>query len=53
MKIKVNEKLLGGGLCTCMFPFMIDKKEENTIKKESKVNSEEVNSQENSTENNG
>lgn len=34
MKIKVNEKLLGGGLCTCMFPFSIDKSKEE--KKDSK-----------------
>lgn len=51
MKIKVNEKLLGGGLCTCMFPFMIDKKEEDAEKKED--HSKEENNQDNSKENNG
>lgn len=43
MKIKVNEKLLGGGLCTCMFPFSIDKSQEE--KKESKKESKTKNNE--------
>ena len=50
MKIKVNEKLLGGGLCTCMFPFMVAKNEDSEIKNESEVKLENEKTQEKSKE---